>query len=162
MLTIEQAKKRTEAFLAGQMLEALRAVEYEMPSFDEEPGDVELPNMARAGVEIRHVRGACDAAYLVKAFDEELLMQLQLNVHRRSSCIACRRWTHSMPPPWRYVLIVGASALSMPAGSSAGATRRSQETLAGTTSRLIATLSQVPIFSKTSSSNSIGAPTSSR
>ena len=82
MLTIAEAKKRTEAFLAGQMLEALRAVEYEMPSFDEEPGDVELPNMARAGVEIRHVRGACDAAYLVKAFDEELLMQLQLNVHR--------------------------------------------------------------------------------
>ena len=82
MLTIAEAKKRTEAFLAGQMLEALRAVEYEMPSFDEEPGDVELPNMARVEVEIRHVRGACDAAYLVKAFDEELLMQLQLNVHR--------------------------------------------------------------------------------
>jgi hypothetical protein len=47
MLTIEQAKKRTEAFLAGQMLEALRAVDYEVPSFDAEPGDVELPDMAR-------------------------------------------------------------------------------------------------------------------
>jgi hypothetical protein len=82
MLTIEQAKKRTEAFLAGQMLEALRAVDYEVPSFDAEPGDVELPNMARAGVEIRHVRGASDATYLVKAFEDELLMQLQLNVHR--------------------------------------------------------------------------------
>ena len=35
MLTIAEAKKRTEAFLAGQMLEALRAVEYEMPSFDD-------------------------------------------------------------------------------------------------------------------------------
>jgi hypothetical protein len=82
MPTIEQAKKRTEAFLVGQMLEALRAVEYEMPSFDAEPRDVELSDMARAGVKIRHVRGASDATYLVKAFDEELLMQLQLNVHR--------------------------------------------------------------------------------
>ena len=162
MLTIEEAKKRTEAFLVGQMLEALRAVDYEIPSFDEEPGDVELPNMARAGVEIRHVRGACDAAYLVKAFDEELLMQLQLNVHRLVVVYRVPALAHSMPPPWRYVWIVGASAPSLPGGSSDGATRRSQETLAGTTSRLIATLSQVPIFSKTSSSNSIGVPTSSR
>jgi hypothetical protein len=65
MLTIEQAKKRTEAFLAGQMLEALRAVDYEVPSFDAEPRDVELSDMACAGVEIRHVRGASDATYLV-------------------------------------------------------------------------------------------------
>jgi hypothetical protein len=64
------------------MLEALRAVEYEVPSFDVEPRDVELPDMARSGVEIRRVRGASDATYLVKAFDDELLMQLQLNVHR--------------------------------------------------------------------------------
>jgi hypothetical protein len=64
MLTIEQAKKRTEAFLVGQMLEALR-VDYEVPSFDAEPRDVELFDMARAGVEIRHVRGAFDATYLV-------------------------------------------------------------------------------------------------
>ena len=82
MLTIEQAKKRTEAFLASQMLEALRGVDYQVPSFDAEPRDAELADMARAGVEIRHVRGASDATYLVKAFDEELLMQLQLNVHR--------------------------------------------------------------------------------
>jgi hypothetical protein len=82
MLTIEQAKKRTEAFLVGQMLEALRTVDYQVPSFDAEPRDAELSDMARAGVEIRHVRGASDAAYLVKAFDDELLMQLQLNVHR--------------------------------------------------------------------------------
>ena len=114
------------------MLEALRAVEDEMPSFDEEPGDVELPNMARAGVEIRDVRGASDAAYLVKAFDEEMSPPTRSSTCIGwSSCIACRRWTHSMPPPWRYVSIVGASALSMPVGSSAGVTRRSQETLAG-------------------------------
>jgi hypothetical protein len=64
------------------MLEVLRGVDYEVPSFDAEPRDVELSDMACAGVEIRHVRGASDATYLVKAFDDELLMQLQLNVHR--------------------------------------------------------------------------------
>lgn len=82
MLTIAEAQKRTEAFLTGQMLEALRAVEYELLSFDAEPGVVDLAAAARACVEIRHVRGASDATYLVHAFDDELLMQLQLNVHR--------------------------------------------------------------------------------
>jgi hypothetical protein len=38
--------------------------------------------MSRSRVEIRHVRGASDATYLVNAFGDELLMQLQLNVHR--------------------------------------------------------------------------------
>ena len=66
MLTIAEAQKRTEQFLTGQMLEALRAVEYELPSFDPEPVEVELANVARS----KSV--TCD----------ELLMQLQLNVHR--------------------------------------------------------------------------------
>ena len=82
MLTIAEAQRRTEEFLTGQMLEALRAVEYEMPSFDTEPVEVELADAARSRVEIRHVRGASDATYLVNAFGDELLMQLQLNVHR--------------------------------------------------------------------------------
>ena len=82
VLTISEAQKRTQAFLVGQMLEALRAVEYELPSFDEEPRDVELSDVACSRVEIRHVRGASDATYLVQAFGDELLMQLQLNVHR--------------------------------------------------------------------------------
>jgi hypothetical protein len=82
MLTIAEAQKRTEAFLAGQMLEALRAIEYELPSFDAEPMELELTAAARSRVEIRHVRGASDATYLVQAFDDELLMQSQLNVHR--------------------------------------------------------------------------------
>src|SRR5271168_3098650 len=82
MLTINEAQRRTELFLTGQMLEALRAVEYELPSFDTESHDVELAAVARARVEIRHVRGASDATYLINAFGEELLMQLQLNVHR--------------------------------------------------------------------------------
>jgi len=82
MLTIAEAQRRTEDFLTGQVLEALGAVEYELPSFDAEPRDVDLAAVARAGVEIRHVRGASDATYLVHAFGDELLMQLQLNVHR--------------------------------------------------------------------------------
>jgi hypothetical protein len=82
MLTIIEAQRRTELFLTGQMLEALRAVEYDLPSFDIEPVDVELAEVARSRVEIRHVRGASDATYLVDAFGDELLMQLQLNIHR--------------------------------------------------------------------------------
>jgi hypothetical protein len=82
MLTISEAQRWTELFLTGQMLEALRAVEYELPSFDTELRDVDLAAVARAHIEIRHVRGASDATYLIDAFGEELLMQLQLNVHR--------------------------------------------------------------------------------
>jgi hypothetical protein len=82
MLTIAEAQCRTEEFLTRQMLEALRAVEYELPSFDTEPREIELAAAARSRVEIRHVRGASDASYLVQAFGDELLMQLQLNVHR--------------------------------------------------------------------------------
>jgi hypothetical protein len=82
MLTIAEARKRTEEFLTGQMLQALRAVEYEVPSFDVEPREVDLAKAARAQVEIRHVRSSSDASYLVYAFGDELLMQLQLNVHR--------------------------------------------------------------------------------
>ena len=82
MLTLIEAQSRTEDFLTGQMLEALRAVEYELPSFDTEPVEITLADAARGRVEIRHVRGASDATYLVQAFDDELLLQLQLNVHR--------------------------------------------------------------------------------
>jgi hypothetical protein len=82
LLTIVDAQKRTEAFLAGQMLAALRTVEYELPIFDVEPTEIELTHAACARVDVRHVRGACDATYIVQAFDDELLMQLQLNVHR--------------------------------------------------------------------------------
>jgi hypothetical protein len=67
MLTISEAQRRTELFLTGQMLEALRAVEYELPSFDTQLYDVDLTEVARAQVEIRHVRGASDATYLIPA-----------------------------------------------------------------------------------------------
>jgi hypothetical protein len=82
MLTLAEAQRRTEEFLTGQMLEALRAVEYELPSFDTEPVELALGEAARGRIEIRHVRGASDATYLVQAFGDELLMQLQLNVYR--------------------------------------------------------------------------------
>jgi hypothetical protein len=83
VLTIAEAQEQTEAFLTGQMLNALRAVEYELPSFDAEPMmELEMSAAARSQVQIRHIRGASDATYLVQAFGEELLMQLQLNVHR--------------------------------------------------------------------------------
>lgn len=82
MQTIAEAQRRTEDFLTGQMLEALRAVEYVLPSFDTEPREMSLTAAARGQVAIRHVRGASDATYIVEAFGDELLMQLQLNVHR--------------------------------------------------------------------------------
>src|ERR1700739_482869 len=82
MLTIAEAQQRTELFLPGQMIEALEAVEYELPSFETETGEVQLGDVARSRVQIRHVRGASDATYLVNSFGDELLMQLQLNVHR--------------------------------------------------------------------------------
>jgi hypothetical protein len=81
-MTIDEAKRRVEEFLTGQMLEILRAVEYELPRFDAEPQPIELAAAARARVELRHVRGASDCTYLVEAFGDELMMQLQLNVHR--------------------------------------------------------------------------------
>jgi hypothetical protein len=82
MLTIAETQQRTELFLTGQMIEALQSVEYELPSFETEPREVRLSDAARSQVQIRHVRGASDATYLVNSFGDELLMQLQLNVHR--------------------------------------------------------------------------------
>jgi hypothetical protein len=82
MLTIIEAQQRTERFLTVQMLEALQAIEYALPSFDTEPREVRLGDVACSRIQIRHVRGASDAAYLIDSFGDELLMQLQLNVHR--------------------------------------------------------------------------------
>ena len=82
MLTIAEAQQQTELFLTGQRIEALQAVEYELPSFEAEPREVQLGNVVRSRVQIRHVRGASDATYLVNSFGHELQMQLQLNVHR--------------------------------------------------------------------------------
>ena len=162
MLTISEAQRRTELFLTGQMPEALRAVEYELPSFDTELHDVDLAAVDRARVEIRHVRGASDATYLIDAFGEELLMQLQLNVHRLvvvyrvpaldaldASTLAVRleRWRIGAEHAgwkfgWRDAAIAGDPS------------RRFVETYS--------TLSPAPIFLKTSHNSSIGARTSCR
>ena len=159
MLTISEAQRRTELFLTGQMLEALRAVEYELPSFDTQLDDVDLTAVARARIEIRHVRGASDATYLINAFDEELLMQLQLNVHRLvvvyrvpaldaldASTLAVRleRWRIGAEHAgWKF----------------AGAIHPLPAIRAAVLSRHIAMPLPATIFSKTSRSNSIGAPT---
>jgi hypothetical protein len=82
MLTIAEAQRRTEDFLTRQILEALRTVEYALPSFDAAPAEVDIADAACARVEIRHLRDASDASYLIGAFADDLLMQLQLNVHR--------------------------------------------------------------------------------
>jgi len=50
MLTISEAQRRTELFLIGQMLEALRAVEYELPSLDTQLRDADLAEVAPARV----------------------------------------------------------------------------------------------------------------
>jgi hypothetical protein len=74
MLTIAEAQQRTELFLTGQMIEALQAVEYDLPSFETEPREVRLNDAARSRVQIRHVLGASDATYLVNSFGDELLI----------------------------------------------------------------------------------------
>jgi len=81
-LTIDDARRETENFLTMQMPASLSAVEYEMPRFSEEATPRNLVHAMRAQVEVRHVAGTSDAAYLVHAFGEDLLMKLQLNVRR--------------------------------------------------------------------------------
>jgi hypothetical protein len=101
MLTISEAQRRTELFLTGQMLQALRAVEYGLPSFDTHLHDVDLAEVARARVEIRHVRGASDATYLINAFGDELLMKLQSTFAGSSLFIVCRHSMRSTPSTLR-------------------------------------------------------------
>jgi hypothetical protein len=162
MLTIAEAQQRTELFLTGQMIEALQAVEYELPSFETETREVQLSDAARSRVQIRHVRGASDATYLVDSFGDELLMQLQLNVHRlvvvyrvpaldaldaNTLAVRLERWR------------LGAEHAGWKFGWRDA---RSQAILPGAMWKPIATLSPAVIFSRTRRSNFIGAPTSCR
>ena len=155
MLTIAEAQRQTELFLTGQMFEALQGVEYELPSFDTEAREVQLADVARSRVEIRHVRRASDATYLVNAFGDELLMQLQLNVHRLvvvyrvpaldASTLAVRleRWRIGAEHAgWKF----GWRVRPLPAIRAA------------VLSKHILMPLPVPIFSKMSRSSSIGAP----
>jgi hypothetical protein len=81
-LSIEVAQRETEEFLTVEMPSILAAVEYEMPLFSEEANRRTLELVMRSRVEVRHVTGTSDAAYLVNAFGEDLLMKMQLNVRR--------------------------------------------------------------------------------
>jgi hypothetical protein len=81
-MKLEEAQRRVEAFLTGQMVAALRTVDYALPPFDAGPSKTSIAEAARAEVRLRHVRGASDSTYLVGAFGDELMIQIQLNVHR--------------------------------------------------------------------------------
>ena len=122
--------------------------------------------MARGRVEIRHVRGASDATYLVQAFGDELLMQLQLNVHRLVVVyrVPARRCLDATSlavhlERWR----IGAEHAGWKFGwRDAPITGPARERPASAGSRPTATPSPRPISSKTSPSNSTGVPTSCR
>lgn len=83
---LDQALRLTSAFLTGPMMQSLRAVEHPMPAFTTEPINLDqetwLDEVGRAEVEVRHVPGATDALYRIRAFGDVLTMRLQLNVWR--------------------------------------------------------------------------------
>jgi hypothetical protein len=81
-MTVAEAQCRVEAFLTGQMPEALKTIEYRLPPFDAEPGETSLADAALGTVTLRHVIGASDCTYLVAAFGDALVVQIQLNVSR--------------------------------------------------------------------------------
>ena len=81
-IPIDDARARIERILTRDMVESLESVEYALPPFSEENRETTLQEAKRGEVMLRHVRGASDAHYLVHAFGDELLMQLQLNVWR--------------------------------------------------------------------------------
>ncbi|SRR5260221_2279070 len=81
-ISVAEAQRRLEAFLTKQMREALRAIEYRLAPFDAEPSDASLADCALGEVKLRHVVGAADCTYLVAAFGDALVVQIQLNVHR--------------------------------------------------------------------------------
>lgn len=81
-LTIEEARQRVFRFLTHDMLEELRAVEYEAPPLSETPSPVPLAELRRAAVTFSHAPGSPDCIYRIEAFDDALLMRLQLNVRR--------------------------------------------------------------------------------
>ena len=81
-MTVAEAQRRAEAFLTGQMVEALRSIDYRLPPFGDGPGKTSLADAARGKVALRHVVGASDCTYLVAAFGDALVVQIQLNVYR--------------------------------------------------------------------------------
>ena len=80
--TLDEAQQRIRDFLTVDMVEALRAVEYEQPPLAETPSNVTLDEARRATVAFSHVLGASDCHFRVMAFGDALVMTLQLNVRR--------------------------------------------------------------------------------
>jgi hypothetical protein len=81
-ISVTEAQLRIEAFLTEQMRDALRAIDYRLAPFDAEPSSETLADCALGEVQLRHVIGASDCTYLVAAFGDALVVQVQLNVHR--------------------------------------------------------------------------------
>jgi hypothetical protein len=81
-ISVAEAQLRVEAFLTEQMRDALRAIDYRLAPFDAEPSSDTLADCALGEVQLRHVIGASDCTYLVAAFGDALVVQVQLNVHR--------------------------------------------------------------------------------
>ena len=81
-LTIDDAQHRIHQFLTLDMVEALRAVEYEAPPLSDQPSGASLANLHRASVTFSHALGASDCLYRVAAFGDAMIMRLQLNVRR--------------------------------------------------------------------------------
>lgn len=82
MPTMDDAQKRTDAFLSRDMPLALRAVQVEPVPFADQAQDNCLADMAKAKISLRYVRGACDAQYRVEAFGDALTLTAQLNAYR--------------------------------------------------------------------------------
>lgn len=81
-LTIDEAQNRVRRFLTMDMVEALRAVDYEHPPLAGEPSGGDLAQARRAQVTFSHVPGASDCLYRIAAFGDAMIMLLQLNVRR--------------------------------------------------------------------------------
>ena len=59
-LTIDEAQQRIRLFLTGDMVEALRAVDYESPPLADQHSGLTLEAARRAAVRFSHVEGASD------------------------------------------------------------------------------------------------------
>ncbi|AWK88814.1 hypothetical protein [Azospirillum thermophilum] len=81
-LTIDEAQQRVFRILTHDMVEELRAVEYETPPLADAPSPTPLAGLRRATVTFSHAPGAPDCLYRIEAFGDALLMRLQLNVRR--------------------------------------------------------------------------------
>jgi hypothetical protein len=81
-MNVNETRIAISSFLSDQLPKSLQSVDYLRSSFSEPSLDEAVEQLARAKVEVRHAVGASDAFYLISAFQDKLLMQVQLNVRR--------------------------------------------------------------------------------